>query len=279
MGIAPMTIVPPGSFIVDYVRGVSKMSAKTTMLAPLAVANDISYNGIHADLSVSSLPPIEVSNRRSQAWRVLRESIVSGRLPTGTKLIGSQLAEQLGVSRTPLREAIQLLEREGFVKRLPSGVVEVVGLGLDEIEEVYAIRARMEGLATRYAALRATPEEIARLREILADMRRAVRRGKRAEVDADGAEFHGLIHRASHLTFAVQQLATMRDHIDRYRAQTLVLPGRQDAVIEEHAEVVQWLEQHDGDRAEDAMRKHIWNAWLTISGTSGSGYDTENGGK
>ena len=255
------------------------MSTKTTELAPLTVANGISYNGIHADVSVSSLPPIEVSNRRSQAWRVLRESIVNGRLPAGAKLIGSQLAEQLGVSRTPLREAIQLLEREGFVKRLPSGVVEVVGLGQDEIEEVYAIRARMEGLATRYAALRATPEEIARLGEILADMRGAVRRGNRAELDADDAEFHGLIHRASHLTFALQQLTTMRGHIDRYRAQTIAFPGRQDAVIEEHAEVLRWLERRDGDRAEDAMRNHIWNAWLTISRASGSGYDTKNGGK
>ena len=151
MGISPITVVPPSSFIVDNVRGVSKMSAKTTMLPPLTVSNGMSYNGIHADVSVSSLPPIEVSNRRSQAWRVLRESIVNGRLPTGTKLIGSQLAEQLGVSRTPLREAIQLLEREGFVKRLPSGVVEVVGLGLDEIEEVYAIPPAWR------AWLRATP--------------------------------------------------------------------------------------------------------------------------
>lgn len=249
------------------------------MLAPLPATNGMSYHGTPAEDSLSSLPPIEVSNRRSQAWRVLRESIVSGRLPAGTKLIGSQLAEQLGVSRTPLREAIQLLEREGFVKRLPSGVVEVVGLGLDEIEEVYAIRARLEGLATRYAALRATPEEMDQLNDILADMREAVRRGSRAEVDAGGAEFHELIHHASHLTFAVQQLATMRDHIDRYRAQTIALPGRQDAVIDEHAEVVRWLEQRDGDRAEDAMRQHIWNAWLTISGASGSGYDTENGGR
>jgi DNA-binding GntR family transcriptional regulator len=264
---------------VDFAYGVSKMSAKTTMLAPPPVANGMSYNGNHSDDSVSSLPPIEVSNRRSQAWRVLRESIVSGRLPAGTKLIGSQLAEQLGVSRTPLREAIQLLEREGFVRRLPSGVVEVVGLSADEIEEVYAIRARMEGLATRYAALRATPEELAQLAGIMADMRDAVRRGHQAEVDAGGAAFHGVIHRASHLTFAIQQLATMRDHIDRYRAQTIVLPGRQDAVIEEHAEVVRWLEEREGDRAEDAMRRHIWNAWLTISGASGSGYDTENGGK
>jgi DNA-binding GntR family transcriptional regulator len=255
------------------------MSAKTTLLAPLPATNGMSYHATHADDSLSSLPPIEVSNRRSQAWRVLRESIVSGRLPAGTKLIGSQLAEQLGVSRTPLREAIQLLEREGFVKRLPSGVVEVVGLGLDEIEEVYAIRARLEGLATRYAALRATPDEVAQLSDILADMREAVRRANRAEVDADGAEFHELIHQASHLTFAVQQLATMRDHIDRYRAQTIALPGRQDAVIDEHAEVVRWLELRDGDRAEDAMRKHIWNAWLTISGASGSGYSTENGGR
>ena len=82
-------------------------------------SNGVSPNGILPDI-MPSLPPIEVSNRRSQAWRVLRDSIVSGRLPAGTKLIGSQLAEQLGVSRTPLREAMQLLEREGFVRGCPA---------------------------------------------------------------------------------------------------------------------------------------------------------------
>jgi DNA-binding GntR family transcriptional regulator len=255
------------------------MAAIAATPTRLSVVNGTGINGSRADDTLSSLPPIEVSNRRSQAWRVLRESIVSGLLPSGTKLIGSQLAEQLGVSRTPLREAIQLLESEGFVKRLPSGVVEVVGLGLDQIEEVYAIRACLEGLTARYAALRASAEELAQLGQILAAMRGAVRRGERAEVDAGGAAFHRLIHRTSHLTFTVQQLATMRDHIDRYRAQTMAMPGRQDAVIEEHAEVVAWLDQRDGDRAEEAMRKHIWSAWLAISGTKGSGYDTENGGE
>jgi DNA-binding GntR family transcriptional regulator len=241
------------------------MSAKTTTLA-LSAASDLALNGSHGEISVPALPPIEISNRRSQAWRVLRDSIVSGKLPAGTKLIGSQLAEQLGVSRTPLREAIQLLEREGFVRRLPNGVVEVVGLSHDEIEEVYAIRARLEGLATRYAAIRATAAELDELREILAAMRRAARRGKKADLDVEGVEFHEFIHRISRLRFAVQQLETMRDHIDRYRAQTISSPGRLDALLEEHAEVVRWMEARDPDKAEEAMRHHIWNAWLVING-------------
>ncbi len=237
----------------------------TTKLPSVAapVVNGFAPNGAQPE-PVPSLPPIDLSNRRSQAWRVLRDSIVSGKLPAGTKLIGSQLAEQLGVSRTPLREALQLLEREGFVRRLPSGVVEVVGLSRDEVEEVYAIRARMEGLVVRYAAMRATADELEHVSDILSAMRRAARRGKLAELDALGVEFHDYIQRISRLRYTVQQLETMRDHIDRYRAQTICSPGRQDALLEEHADVVRWMEARDPARAEEAMRHHIWRAWETI---------------
>jgi DNA-binding GntR family transcriptional regulator len=241
----------------------------TTKLPSIAVpvVNGFVSNGSPPE-PMPAFPPIEVSSRRSQAWRVLRDSIVSGRLPAGTKLIGSQLAEQLGVSRTPLREALQLLEREGFVHRLPNGVVEVVGLSRDEVEEVYAIRARMEGLVTRYAAMRATPEEMEHVGDILSSMRRAARRGKTVELDALGVEFHDFIQRISRLRYTVKQLETMRDHIDRYRAQTINSPGRQDALLEEHADVVRWMEARDPARAEEAMRHHIWKAWETIEGAT-----------
>jgi DNA-binding GntR family transcriptional regulator len=224
-------------------------------------------------VSVPTLPTIEVSSRRTQAYRVLREAIVNGQIPVGSRLVASQLAEQLGLSRTPLREAIQLLEKEGFVRRLPTGIVEVVGLSRDEIEEVYAIRARLEGLAARYAALRATPEEIDRMQDVLSAMKRAARRGKPGELDLEGLEFHELIQRASRLRFAVPQLETMRDHINRYRARTIGSPGRAEAILEEHAEVLRWIKARDADRAEEAMRQHIWNAWVILSEdmTSASG--------
>lgn len=243
------------------------MTARTPVYAPTTITQ-AELNG--SELGAHpALPPIEVSNRRTQAWRVLRDSIVNGKLPAGTRLVGSQLAEQLGVSRTPLREALQLLEREGFVRRLPTGVVEVVGLNLDEIEEVYAIRARLEGLATRYAALRATPAELEHVRAIRMSMERAAQLGQSDELDAEGIEFHEYIHRISRLRFAVEQLDTMRDHIDRYRAQTINSPGRSRAILHEHADVVRCMEARDGDSAEQAMIRHIWNAWLTICETRG----------
>jgi len=217
-------------------------------------------------LKVPFLPRVELSSRRDEAYRLLRRAIVRGEIAAGTRLVASQLADQLGVSRTPLREALQLLEREGFVRRLPTGVVEVVGLSQDEIEEVFAIRAALEGLAARYAARRARPEDLDRMEQILAAIRRSVQRGRHEEVDVEGLEFHTAIQRASGLKLAAQQLETMRDHINRYRARTISTAGRAAELVEEHSEILKWIRARDPDQAERAMRQHIWNAWLVMKG-------------
>ena len=114
--------------------------------------------------------------------------------------------------------------------------------------------------------MRATPAELEHVGDIMSAMRRAARRGKLAELDALGVEFHDYIQKISRLRYTVKQLETMRDHIDRYRAQTLAAPGRPDALLEEHAEIVRWMEARDPARAEEAMRHHIWMAWETIDG-------------
>lgn len=216
------------------------------------------------DVSVPVLPRVELSSRRDEVYRVLRRTIVQGEVSAGTRLVASQLAEQLGVSRTPLREALQLLEREGFVRRLATGVVEVVGLSRDEMEEVFAIRAALEGLAARYAALRATPEDVARMEEILASLERWAGKSKFEKLDVETHGFHAAIHQASGLKLALGQLETMRDHINRYRARTIATPGRAAELVREHGEILKRIRLHDPDQAEIAMRQHIWNAWLVM---------------
>ena len=215
-------------------------------------------------VDVPVLPRLELSSRRDEVYRLLRKAIVRGEISAGTRLVASQLAEQLGVSRTPLREALQLLEREGFVRRLATGVVEVVGLSRDEIEEVFAIRSALEGLAARYAALRATSEEVERMAQILSATERSARKGRFEEVDVEGLEFHVAIQKASRLKFAADHLETMRDHINRYRAHTIATPGRARELVGEHAEILKWVRLRDPDEAEAAMRRHIWNAWLVM---------------
>ncbi|MDI6894897.1 MAG: GntR family transcriptional regulator [Bacillota bacterium] len=215
-------------------------------------------------MDVPVLPRVELSSRRDEVYRLLRRAIVRGEISVGTRLVASQLADQLGVSRTPLREALQLLEREGFVRRLATGVVEVVGLSRDEIEEVFAIRAALEGLAARYAALRAGPEEVDRMARTLAATERSARKSRFEEVDVEGLEFHTAIQRASGLKFATGHLETMRDHINRYRARTIATPGRAVELVGEHAEILKCIRLRDPDQAEAAMRRHIWNAWLVM---------------
>lgn len=215
-------------------------------------------------MGISELPSLNVSSRRSQAYRLLRRSIVSGKIPAGTRLVASQLAEQLGISRTPLREALQLLEKEGFVRRLPTGIVEVVALSREEVEEVFAIRAVLEGLVARYAALRATREEIATVESLLNEISKAVQKSDYEAVDIKGAEFHALIQQAARLPLAGKQLENMRDHINRYRAQSIPRRGRGRSAVEEHAEIVKYIKARNGEAAEEAMKRHIRNAWQTI---------------
>jgi len=150
------------------------------------------------------------------------------------------------------------------VRRLATGVVEVVGLSRDEMEEVFAIRAALEGLAARYAALRATPEDVARMEEILASLERWAGKSKFEKLDVETHGFHAAIHQASGLKLALGQLETIRDHINRYRARTLSTPGRAAELVREHGEILKWIRLRDPDQAEIAMRQHIWNAWLVM---------------
>src|SRR5690606_29206902 len=96
--------------------------------------------------------PLQQETYKDQAYRLLRRAILEGDLKPGEPLVASRLSQQLGISRTPVREAVQALEKEGWVERRRSGGVRVSGLSMDQIEELFAIRGALEGLACRYAA-------------------------------------------------------------------------------------------------------------------------------
>lgn len=221
------------------------------------------------DTSNESLPSIQISTRRSQACQILRDSIVQGRLAPGTKLISTPLAEQLGVSRTPLREAMQVLEREGFVHRLPNGVLEVSGLAPKDLEELYAIRAALESIVAGSAATNVTAVQLAEMEAVLDRMRAAFHNGDSATLHEAGVRFHLLIQEASGLRFAGQLLDLVRGHLDRWRTHSTVMPGHAAEVLDEHIDTFHQLTLHDADAAARAMRDHVVHAWWAIRDGAG----------
>ncbi|MFZ5825860.1 MAG: GntR family transcriptional regulator [Bacillota bacterium] len=204
------------------------------------------------------------STYSQQAYQVLRQAILDGKLKPGQRLAAKHLTETFGISRTPLREAFQLLEQEGLVRRLPNGIVEVEGLSLAEIEELYLIRGMLEGLACRLASVRITTEQLAQMDKVTEQIAHFTAMGDERAIERFGREFHRIIHEASGASRTIDLLHQMQDHIHRYRPLSIAHPGRMQEAFSEHEEISKALVARDPDAAELAMRTHIMNGGKVV---------------
>ncbi|QBS36689.1 GntR family transcriptional regulator [Thermaerobacter sp. FW80] len=206
-------------------------------------------------------PAFNLHTLRQQVYQRLRDGILQGELPRGTRLVASQLAEQWGISRTPISEALLLLEQEGLVSRLPTGICEVVGLSKVAIEELYLTRAALEGLCALRAAQRITDEGIAELQSIMQQLNKATRAGDLDTVDMLGKRFHERLVAFSGLTYIPNLLRSIEGMIDRYRARTIASPGRPWEAFREHERILAALQERNAEAARAAMQEHILNAY------------------
>jgi DNA-binding GntR family transcriptional regulator len=188
----------------------------------------------------------------------LIDAIDAGELGPGARLVESDLATRFGVSRTPVREALNRLETHGLVARDPRRGTVVATLDYDQLGELYALRTVTEGFAARMAARHAAPAEIALLEEMV--------EADHAHVDDPGAlstankQFHQQLHRASHNRYLVQMLGAMRRSLVLLSRTSLEWPGRGPQSVAEHAAIVAAIARRDEDAAEEAARTHIENA-------------------
>jgi DNA-binding GntR family transcriptional regulator len=188
-------------------------------------------------------------------YRALRHGIVHGQLAPGERLRSDALANELRVSRTPVREALRKLEAEGLVEHSGSRLV-VRALSEQDLTELFYVREALEGMAARLAAENATPSEIAEIRELLDDME-TVRRGGALEVLRRlTGEFHQLVSRASHNNRLVQALTMLLDNVRKIQTSTLFGEGRAEQALQEHRELLAAITAGDGDRAELLARAH-----------------------
>ena len=219
-----------------------------------------------------------LSPRQSGAravYDVLRTQIIDGTLAPDERLSEPALAARLGVSRTPVREALRRLEAETLVVEQPTGGVRVASLDVADAQQVYEVRARLEGLLARRAAERvadldrvgsegyadqaagaaARTDDVARLSRLV-ELMDAVR-DHDDEVLRIGSEFHAVVERLADDRLCAALLRQIRGHVDRYR--TLATRERvgTTAHVDEHRAVARAVVDGDADAAEDAMRAHI----------------------
>ena len=196
---------------------------------------------------------------RAQVFRQLEKAILDGDLAPGTSLTEVKLSQELGVSRTPIREALMQLELEGLVKTTHNKRAVVVGISGGDVNDIYLIRTRIEGLAARRAAEHISEEELSDLREIVELQEFYLGRGDTLQVGNLDQRFHEIVYEGSRSRPLKQMLSMFHNYIQKARA-TSVRRGRAQASTEEHRAILTALENHNGDEAERLMGVHVENA-------------------
>lgn len=194
---------------------------------------------------------------QDRVYVLLRQGIVEGRLAADERLIESEVAQGLGVSRNPVREAIRRLQQEGLVTVRPRAGVFVASLNEKDIENTYAVRSALEGLASSLAAQHIQEEELDVLRGAVWQLRQSMAVDDAVRIRESIDCFHNTLHRASRNDRLVDLIGRLNDSIARFRSITSNLPERRRAILRDHEEILQALESHDGTRAEWLMRSHV----------------------
>ena len=194
------------------------------------------------------------------AYTLILEAIDSHIYKPGDRLVESELAERLGVSRTPVREALQRLETQSLLTRDGRSLI-VASLDHTQLSELYVVRGELEGLAARLAARHATPEEVAVLRDLLKADHALV--GDPDAMSRANRRFHKQIHLASHNRFLVQQLDLVHRSMALLATTSIAAEGRPEDTLKEHGAIVSAIEAGDGDAAYRALRDHISQAYVT----------------
>jgi DNA-binding GntR family transcriptional regulator len=194
------------------------------------------------------------------AYTLILEAIDSGMYRPGDRLVESELADRFGVSRTPIREALQRLETQSMLTRDGRSLI-VASLDHNQLAELYAVRAELEGFAARLAARHATDEEVQLLR-VMVEEDRALMADPKALSRAN-RRFHKQIHLASHNRYLVQQLDLVHRSMALLATTSLSFEGRGEQTIAEHSAIVEAIAAGDGDAAYDALKAHISTAFLT----------------
>lgn len=209
------------------------------------------------------LKPVQLDNYkplREVVFETLREAIIQGDLSPGERLMEVQVAEELGVSRTPVREAIRKLELEGLVVMVPRKGAYVADISLRDLSDVFEVRRALEGLAAELAADRATDEEIEELERTLVKISDAIENNRVEDTVELDTQFHELLYAASRNERLRGILSQLREQIHRYRLQSWTRPNRARVAFEEHRAIVEAVAERNPELAKERAIAHIDSA-------------------
>jgi GntR family transcriptional regulator, rspAB operon transcriptional repressor len=203
----------------------------------------------------------ERTNRRTslseRAYAYVRDEILRGRLPAGSLLPEGAIAEALGISKTPVRQALQTLRREGLLDVGPRRQLIVRGFDDDHRREILEIRKALESISVRRACESITLDEVDRLRLLLLQQKRAADAGDEETFIELDERFHLQIAAAANLRLVERFLSQLRGFVRVIRLGTTRSPGHLQAVVEEHAAIIDALEARRPAQAARALEEHL----------------------
>jgi DNA-binding GntR family transcriptional regulator len=194
---------------------------------------------------------------REIAYEVLKKAIITGEIPAGERIVETDYADRLHISRTPLREALRKLERDGLVEYVMRRGVIVHAFTTEDVEQIYTIRNCLEMLTLPDIIEKATPEDIAHLRELLAKMDELNAKNDVEALSPVAREFHTAITAISGKNRILRVIEGQDEYIRRFSAMAIKQEDRRNEANEEHHRLVDLIEQKDLPAFEALMKQHI----------------------
>lgn len=201
-----------------------------------------------------------------EAYSEIRQALIKGTFQPGQRLSEPELALRFKTSRSPIREALVRLEHEGFVERTASGRVSVKGLDISDLEQLYVLRATVEGLAARLATPHFSTLDLETMGRNLDDMERCVKKSDAAGAIAAGRDFHDVITHECGNEPLVEILASLRARISRFRAVVASLGNYDAERVVEHRRILKVFYQRNAEQAEIEMIRHVNRSAATLIG-------------
>lgn len=211
-----------------------------------------------------SLKTNEYLPLREVVFNTLREAILTGELEPGEHLMEVKLANKLGVSRTPIREAIRKLELEGLVVMTPRRSAQVAKITREDLTDVLEVRRVLESLSIELCCRNRTTEDIIALKENLNKFKSCIEKNELTEIAVTDVQFHEVIYKSTGNKRLNQILYNLREQMYRYRLEYIKDRHTRDTLIVEHQEIIDAIEKQDVERAKKAILLHIDNQETTI---------------
>jgi DNA-binding GntR family transcriptional regulator len=205
-------------------------------------------------------PLTDAPSRDKMAYEKIKEAIQTFRFLPNQALIEGELAAQLGISKTPVRDALMRLEKEGLVTRVPFKGTYVTDISNQDMADLYMISIALEGLAIQLATDSLTEEDFRQLDELIQAHEKALKTKDVLNGLRYNREFHSIIINRSANPHLVTNLAWLDAHLNRYRLLSIAQGFRSEKTIPEHAKILEALKERDARKAEEAMRSHLESA-------------------